>query len=376
MFKIGLIVNPIAGLGGASGFKGTDDPAIVFEALKMGVKPQATNRVREVFKRLLGLADHMYLYTAQGEMGSFILEDLGFVGEIVYQPASNTSTTADDTRKCASILLEKNLDLIVFCGGDGTAVDIIEIIDMKVPLLGIPAGVKMHSGVFAANPSAAAAIMREAVFKELPFTEMEVMDIDEEAFRRGVVSAKLKGYAKVPYQPAYIQGSKASSPNLIDDKLDKQAIGRYILDCMEPDILYILGPGTTVAEITALLGIEKTLLGVDILLNKKIFKRDVNETDILSLKYDKPPKIIVTVIGNQGFIFGRGNQQISSKVIRRIGMENILVIATPYKLSTLKGLRVDTGDPELDAKFREYMKVITGYGEKELVKVLSEQSSF
>ncbi|MEM2109069.1 MAG: ATP-NAD kinase family protein [Candidatus Odinarchaeota archaeon] len=371
MFKLGLIVNPIAGLGGASGFKGTDDPLIVAEALKMGVKPQAPLRVREVFKRLRALIDKIYVYTASGVMGGFILEELGFKGEVVYYIKEGGMTTAADTKNCAQVMLDKGLDLLVFCGGDGTAVDIVDVIDMKIPVLGIPAGVKMHSGVFASTPLAAAAIIREAVFLEIPYTEMEVMDIDEDAFRKGIVAARLKGYAKVPYQPFYIQGTKEASPNLVDDYMDKEAIAKYIADSMEEDVYYILGPGTTVAAIASYIGVEKTLLGIDVIFNRRLFKKDVNENDILKLKYSKPPKIIVTVIGNQGFILGRGNQQLSPQVIRKIGIENIIVVATPYKLSTLKGLRVDTGDPELDAQFKGYLKVVTGYGEKELVKVLT-----
>lgn len=370
MFKLGLIVNPIAGLGGAAGFKGTDKPFIVVEALKMGVKPQAPLRAKEVFKRLTSLRDRIYIYTASGSMGGFILDELGFKGEVIYH-VKDGFTTAQDTKNCAQLMIDRSVDLLVFCGGDGTAVDILEIVDMKIPILGIPAGVKMHSGVFAATPLAAASIIREAVFLELPYTEMEVMDIDEDAFRRGVLSAKLKGYAKVPYQPFYIQGSKTASPNLVDDQLDKEAIARYIVDTMEENVYYILGPGTTVAAIAGVLGVEKTLLGVDVIINKRLFKKDVSEADLLSLEESKPAKIIVTVIGNQGFIFGRGNQQISSKVIRRVGLENIIIVATPYKLSTLKGLRVDTGDPELDMQFKGFLKVITGYGEKELVKVLT-----
>ncbi|MEM2906932.1 MAG: ATP-NAD kinase, partial [Candidatus Odinarchaeota archaeon] len=146
-------------------------------------------------------------------------------------------------------------------------------------MLGIPAGVKMHSGVFASTPLAAAAIIREAVFLELPYTEMEVMDIDEDAFRKGIVAARLKGYAKVPYQPFYIQGTKEASPNLVDDYMDKEAIAKYIADSMEEDVYYILGPGTTVAAIASYIGVEKTLLGIDVIFNRRLFKKDVNEND-------------------------------------------------------------------------------------------------
>ncbi|MHA1755025.1 MAG: ATP-NAD kinase family protein [Candidatus Odinarchaeia archaeon] len=370
MFKIGLIVNPIAGLGGAVGFKGTDDPKIVVKALKMGAKPRAGERVKEVFKRLEDVKKQIYIYTAEGVMGGFILDELGFNGEIVYRFDTSKPTTSKDTIKCAQIILDLKVDLLVFCGGDGTAVDIVNVVDRLIPILGVPAGVKMHSGVFAVTPLTAATIIRETVSGELPFTEVEVMDIDEEAFREGRLSAKLKGLAKIPYQPTYIQGVKMASPNKVDDKLNKQAIAEYVVENMIEDTYYILGPGSTVAAIGEYLGIDKTLLGVDIVLNKKIIAKDVNEKEILKIINDKPSKIVVTPIGNQGFIFGRGNQQISPKVIRKVGLENIIVIATPYKLSTFKGLRVDTGDMKLDELFKGYLKVITNYGEKELVKVI------
>ncbi|MHA1409763.1 MAG: ATP-NAD kinase family protein [Candidatus Odinarchaeia archaeon] len=368
MFRLGLIVNPIAGLGGLAGYKGTDDPSIVTNAIKMGIKPKAMDRVKEVFKELKPLKDLFYIYTAEGNMGEFIIKELGFSGEVIYNLKSKI-TTALDTKKCATILLEKNIDLLVFCGGDGTAVDIVEVIDEKIPILGVPAGVKMHSGVFATTPSAAALIIRQVIFGELPFTEKEVMDIDEKAFREGRLSAELKGYAKVPYQPMYVQGVKGTVPNRANEVQDKSAIARYIIDSMEKDVFYILAPGTTVAAIVTELSLDKTLLGVDIVKNKKLIAKDVNEKEILKIINDKPTKIVVTVIGNQGFIFGRGNQQISPRVIKKVGLENIIVIATPQKLSTLDTLRVDTGDKTLDARFKGYLKVITGYGEKELVKV-------
>jgi predicted polyphosphate/ATP-dependent NAD kinase len=362
-------VNPIAGLGGAAGFKGTDDPEIVEKALKMGLTPKAGFRVKEVFERLESLKENFYIYTAKGEMGEFILKEFSFKGEVIYRFSSD-KTTDTDTKNCAKKLIELDIDLLVFCGGDGTAVDILEIIDKKVPILGIPAGVKMHSGVFAATPQAASILIKQTIFGELPFTEMEVMDIDEEAFRQGRLSAELRGYALVPYEPMFIQGIKEAIPNKGDDHQDKTTIARYVIDKMENDTFYILAPGTTVAEIGFQLNMDKTLLGVDIILNKKLIAKDVNEKEILEIINDKKTKIIVTIIGNQGFVFGRGNQQISSEIIRKVGLENIIIIATPLKLASLRGLRVDTGDIELDKVFQGFLKIITGYGEKELVKVI------
>ena len=258
--------------------------------------------------------------------------------------------------------MRQGVDLLVYCGGDGTTRDIQKAVDMKVPVLGVPTGVKMHSALFAVSPQAAARVAIRYLWGGLPLREAEVMDIDEQAFRQGHLSAELYGYLLSPFEPHLIQGNKMESPMTQNELENQAAIAVYMIEEMQPDILYIVGPGTTTRTVADLLDQKKTLLGVDLFLDKKIIAKDVNEKQILEETSGKPTKIIVTPIGGQGFIFGRGNQQISARVIRQVGLDNIVVIATKSKLDRLKSLRVDTGDIELDNKFRAHgVRVVSDY---------------
>jgi predicted polyphosphate/ATP-dependent NAD kinase len=271
-------------------------------------------------------------------------------------------TTAEDTSETAREIADTKADLLVFCGGDGTARNVLEAIKLNIPVLGVPTGVKMHSSVFAVDPKAAAKIAIGFLWGELPLREAEVMDVDENAFREGRVSSRLFGYLLTPYEPYLIQGAKMASPITESELRNQAAVAIYIIETMKPDVFYVVGPGTTTRTIGDLLDAKKTLLGVDIFCNKKIVATDLSEKQILAKIQGKTAQIIVTPIGGQGFIFGRGNQQISPDVIRRVGLGNIVVIATEGKLRNLKRLRVDTGDPNLDDALRaRQLKVVTDY---------------
>ncbi|MEX2702148.1 MAG: ATP-NAD kinase family protein [Candidatus Baldrarchaeota archaeon] len=369
IWKIGFIVNPIAGMGGIVGLKGTDGEEILKKAIELGAQPVAPQRAKIVLKTLLQLKKQLKLITYPYEMGENEAISVSF-SPLVIGNITPGKTTAEDTKQAAKEMKKLKVDLIVFCGGDGTACDIYEAIGDSIPVIGVPTGVKMHSAVFAVNPKAAAEVAIKFLTEGLPLRRAEVMDIDEEAFRAGILSAKLKGYLLVPYEPELIQGVKTSSPLTDDEEENKVAIARYIVENMDPDAFYILGPGTTTKAIADLLGVEKTLLGVDIIKNGKIVARDVGEREILKTIDKQKSKIIITPIGNQGFIFGRGNQQISPRVIRKVGIKNIIVIATKYKLSTVKYLRVDTGDEHLDKELKGYIRVVTDYNEEKIVRVV------
>jgi predicted polyphosphate/ATP-dependent NAD kinase len=208
------------------------------------------------------------------------------------------------------------------------------------------------------------------LYEGLPIRETEVMDVDEKAFRAGSVSAELYGYVLAPYEPHLIQVNKIASPMTASELRNHAAIGVYIIETMKPEVVYIIGPGTTTRTIGDLLDAKKTLLGVDLFFNKKLVAKDVNEKQILEVISGKPAQIVVTPIGGQGFIFGRGNQQISPEVIHRVGLDNITVIATEGKLKNLSGLRVDTGDPDLDAAFRKHkITVVADYKSEYMMNV-------
>ena len=357
---IGLIVNPVAGMGGAVGLKGTDGKAIVARAMSLGAKPVAPVRAQAFLSELKPVEQDIRLIVGAGSMGEDEAKGSGFVCEVL--GARKKETGAGDTVAIAKKMVDAGVALLVFCGGDGTARDIQKTVNMNVPVLGVPTGVKMHSAVFALTPQAAARVVIRFLYEALPLREAEVMDVDEKAFREGRVSAALYGYVLAPYEPHLIQANKVASPMTETELRNHAAIGVYIIENMKPDVFYIIGPGTTTRTIGDLLDAKKTLLGVDLFCNKKIVANDVNEKQILEAIEGKPAQIIVTPIGGQGFIFGRGNQQISPKVIYRVGFENIILVATESKLRRLTALRVDTGDPNLDAAFRERkIKAVADY---------------
>jgi predicted polyphosphate/ATP-dependent NAD kinase len=365
---IGLIVNPVAGMGGAVGLKGTDGKSIVNQAISLGAKPVAPARAEACLSELNPVKNSLHLLVGAGSMGEDEAKSAGFTYTVLGERKKETS--AEDTVAIAKKMVDADVALLVFCGGDGTARDVLTAVGTTFPVLGVPTGVKMHSAVFAVNPQAAARVVMRFLYAMLPLREAEVMDVDEKAFRKGRVSAELYGYVLAPYEPHLIQANKLASPMTESELRNQAAIAIYIIETMKPDVTYIIGPGTTTRAIGDLLDAKKTLLGVDLFHNKKLVANDVNEEQILEAIEGKRVQIIVTPIGGQGFIFGRGNQQISPQVIRRAGLDNIIVVATESKLRSVKALRVDTGDPDLDAAFRERkMKVVADYGIKREMRV-------
>ena len=347
-------------MGGAVGLKGTDGKEILQEAIALGAKPIAAQKAETFLAELSNAKPYLKVIAGAGEMGENEAKKQGYTYEVVGE--SKQSTTAQDTQIIAEKIAAAGVDLLVYCGGDGTTRDILNAVDKKVPAVGVPTGVKMHSALFAVSPQAAARVAIKFLWDWLPLREAEVMDINEQAFREGHLSAELYGYLLSPFEPHLIQGNKMASPTTKNEVENQAAIGVYMIEEMQPDVLYIIGPGTTTRTVVDLLDQKKTLLGIDLILNKQIIEKDVNEKQILEQISGKKTKIIVTPIGGQGFIFGRGNQQISPQVIRQVGLENIIVIATKSKLDKLKNLRVDTGDQKLDCEFKARgVCVITDY---------------
>jgi len=378
---LGFIVNPVAGMGGAVGLKGTDGKETLRLAVELGAKPVAPLRAEAFLRSLEAVKEGLFLLVGAAGMGQEVAAKLGFRHKVIEEEEESgadtsqetvmpvSETTGDDTRRTAKAIMKVGVDLLVFCGGDGTARDVFDAVGTRFPVLGVPTGVKMHSAVFATNPTAAAVMVARYLWEGLPLREAEVMDVDEEAFRSGRLSAKLYGYVFVPYEPRLVQASKLETP-MTESELNNQAgLALYVIEEMRPGIMYIMGPGTTTRTVADLLEEGKTLLGVDLFLDKKRVAADVNEAQILELTKGLEVRIIVTPIGGQGFIFGRGNQQISPRVIRQIGLGNIIVIATRGKLRAFKSLRVDTGDPELDKQLAGFIRVVTDYRQEQMVRV-------
>jgi predicted polyphosphate/ATP-dependent NAD kinase len=368
---MGLIVNPIAGLGGKVGLKGSDGLAIQQQARELGAIPEAFNRAADAMRILKKSAgDSVKIATYPGEMGEDVAVHCGF-SPIIIGDIEHGKTTAADTQRAAREMLTIGVDLILFAGGDGTARDICDAVGDTIPTIGVPAGVKIHSAVFGVNPACTGDIAAQFLKDEIhTLREAEVLDIDETAYRQGIVSPRLFGYLQIPYQRRLVQARK--SPNPLSEEAVLNAIALNIIDHMDKSC-YIIGPGTTTRPILTNLGLNKTLIGVDVVCERKLIIADANETSLLELLENCPAKVVVTPIGGQGYIFGRGNQQISPKVLRKIGVDNIIVISAVEKILSLGGrpLLVDTGDFEMDKILSRYIKIVTGYGERMVYPVAS-----
>ena len=370
--RLGLIVNPLAGIGGRVGLKGSDGAATVARALELGATPEAEQRARAALGYLKPLGSCLEILTYAGSMGEDAARWHQFDPVVVGRPSGGAST-ASDTRAAAALMVEAGVDLILFAGGDGTARDMLAAVGPNVTVLGIPAGVKIHSAAYAINPHSAGQLAAMFLTGELQRRrEAEVMDIDEDAFRAGRLSAELHGFLLVPFDERRLQPMKAGRG--MSEGASVEGIAIRILASMQASRTYLIGPGTTTQAIKNRLGPGATLLGVDVYRDGRLIKADANERQLLEIldsSEGADAEIIVTVIGGQGYIFGRGNQQLSPSVIRRIGRANIRVVATREKLAAL-GLRpllVDTGAADVDAMLSGYSRVAVDYDTDVVVPV-------
>jgi predicted polyphosphate/ATP-dependent NAD kinase len=355
MRRVGFVVNPIAGMGGRVGLKGTDGK--IEEARERGAEPRAPERAREALESLAAHGEEIELLTAGGEMGASVARDAGFDPEVVTDPPDET--TADDTRETVRRFAEHDIDLVLFVGGDGTAVDVAETLDGKTPILGVPAGVKIYSSVFAVSPRAAGRIA--ATFERTE--SREVNDIDEDDYREGEVNTQLQALVEVPVAEE-VQSSKQLSGGSIE------TLAAGVAADTEPGTTYVLGPGSTLGAIKRELGFEGSPLGVDVWRadteGEAVLARDASAEEILD-NLGERNVVMVSPIGGQGFVFGRGNQQISPAVLRQSDIE---VVASRRKLDGIGALRVDTGDSALDEELSGWQKVRIGRVERRLMKVV------
>ncbi|MFW6110661.1 MAG: ATP-NAD kinase family protein [Thermoproteota archaeon] len=369
--KMGLIVNPIAGMGGRVGLKGTDD--VIEEAIRRGAQPVAPDRCIEFIgdlKKSMGKLP-LKVVTCPGMMGEEESKTVSLPVEVLDMEIGD-KTTAEDTRTAVKLMVERDVELIVFVGGDGTARDIFDALKKEeVPVLGIPSGVKMYSGIFAVNPSDAVEVVSAFAQNQTDTADLEIMDADERAIREDTFSIEIYGYLKAPFLPMRVQGGKQVTPSTVNEKENQTAIARFIIEEMDPEETYLLGPGTTVKRITELLGVDKTLLGVDIYKEGRVIL-DVNEREILEEVEDwENTWIILSPIGHQGLLLGRGNQQISPKILKKLKKKRIIVAATKGKIQSIEGevLRVDTGNEKINKMIRGEIKVLTDYAEWRILPV-------
>jgi predicted polyphosphate/ATP-dependent NAD kinase len=377
MFKLGLVVNPLAGVGGPLGLKGSDHLSPE-DQIYTGLSRSA-QRARRCLKSINeNCQQPITVYGFDGMMSAqcedapddfYRSAGLDFVS--LGSPKTRPSSP-EDTLLAVRALEQLGVNLLLFVGGDGTARDIFSAVADRIPVLGIPAGVKMHSGVYAVSPESAADIIMALVNGKLvDITEAEVRDIDEEAFRQGQVRSQHFGELLVPRVGGFLQQVKSAGREV--EELVLVDIADDLSEQFEPNTLYLIGPGSTTAGIMSHWELSNTLLGFDIVRNSEVLAGDVSAEAISEFlhAHQGPVKVVLTAIGGQGHILGRGNQQLTPELIRQIGRDNFLIVATKTKIMALAGrpLLVDSNDPELDQQWQGYIKVITGYRDAVMYRV-------
>jgi len=352
---LGFVVNPVAGLGGPAGLKGSDSAAVQQAALARGAVPRASERAAAALVPLADAQPEVVILTAGGPMGADAVVAAGLRATVVYTPGG--PTTGYNTTAAVAAMVAAGAGLILFVGGDGTARDVADA-GVGVPILGVPAGVKMYSGCFAVSPAAAGRVaLRVVLGQPVETRSAEVLDVDELALGAAPV---LYGLVDVPQWRGSTQNRKVATLASAREQVAAAASGA--VRAMQPEVCYLLGPGGTTLEVGRQLGVDATPLGVDVVLDGALIGRDASENEILALIAGRPARAVVTIIGGQGFVLGRGNQQLSPAVLRRLGPEPLLIVADEAKLAQLAGrpLLVDTGETGLDAELSGYAKVVTG----------------
>jgi len=375
-FKLGLIINPLAGIGGPAALKGSDHQNTEVLAAKRGVSSAVNDRVNAVLsdlkERLSELNQSLQIITASGAMGALACEPFKslFSVETVYQTPKETS--ANDTLNAAKLIKAQHVDLLLFAGGDGTARDIFQAVGKDQAVLGLPAGVKMHSGVFAVTPKAVASVIESLMKHRLVSARMaEVRDIDEQAFAQGRVSTAYYGEMLIPDDQLLVQCVKCSG--MIEDELMLDELCAFVTEELEDDTLYILGSGGTLKALKSAMGIdEPTLLGVDVWFQGEVIAQDVHEAQLFELVQAYPiARIMLSIIGGQGIVLGRGNQQISPRIIEHVGLDKLQFLATQSKILALEGkpLHIDSGSDELDRRLSGFHKILCAYDDALLYEI-------
>ena len=377
MVKLGLLVNPDAGLGGRLGLKGSDGQAEI--ARSRGAQDRSGPRMRIMLDHLIAISkeslDGIQWYLSEGRMGTDWIPPTISPFGIIH--SSNSSTDANDTSQLVASLIDSDIDLLIYAGGDGTTRDVVAALSQygrpELPIIGVPTGVKMHSGCFASSPKAAAEVLSSWLEGDLLLSSTEVLDLDEDLYREGKWVVRLYAEAITPASPRWMQGSKMRVEASGEEEVI-QGLAEHVRETLIDDQMMIIwGSGGTLRTIGGILGFELNTLGIDITLGTNIVASDLNEKEILAALEEHQGDVILLLspMGGQGFLIGRGNLQLSPEVLRMIGVDRVLGIVTPAKMLTLRSLRVETGDPEMDERFskKKYLKVLQGYRTTRILRV-------
>ena len=349
----GFFINPIAGCGAMHGMKGSDYMKMseCKDSVSVGLAVEFLKRIN---------CENITFLIPSGDMGERAFRIAGIENyKVIYDPSEPSTST--DTKKFVEILSERSPDILVFFGGDGTARDIVDT-HPSFPVIGVPSGSKMYSSVFAISLDSAVTVFNDVASGMVDdFVSSEVIDLDERVYSAGRIETRFYGELLVPNSTGILMESKAE---YTDDYVQDAA--EYIHDHMENDVDYLIGPGTTCKSILALFNQEGSILGFDLFRNGRIMETSMDEARLYEVA-GSSTRMIISPIGGQGFLLGRGNREISPRVLKKINPRNITVIASPRKLENLKVLYIDTGGEKIN--FPQYVRVLYGYGKFKMVKV-------
>jgi predicted polyphosphate/ATP-dependent NAD kinase len=352
-----MILNPIAGLGGSVGLKGSDSPELQAEALRRGAQPLAQKRARGFLTALQHEVGADAVHWFANEQVAVLLRDCGFKKvEVLLRAQAEPNDTVALVAK-----YQQRVDCVVFVGGDGTARDVLSVCESSMPCLGVPAGVKMHSGVFAVSPQAAGKVMAQLVTGGMIAPNARaVRDWDGGE----IVSY---GEMRVPEAGGWIQQTKSAGR-----ENETLAVDEIVAELQEQVLQQrplVIGPGGTTYQIKSVLNSGATLRGFDIYTDAGC-KLDATEDDLRKLP--SSTQFVISFADVQGFLFGRGNQQMSANVLRDLDPHSqLIIVATRTKLNSLDGrpLLIDSGDIELDSRLAGLYEIVTGYEDRLLYRV-------
>lgn len=363
----GLIVNPVAGLGGETALAGSDGDQIQQLALSRGAQARAGERAERALRAIAARIPGLHILTAAGAMGEEACKSAGVSHTVILRPGVRTS--AEDTRSLATVLLDAGAEIILFAGGDGTARDLCAAVGTRALVLGIPAGVKMHSGVYAVTPEHVGPLLSAVWAGRHDEEVVEVVDIDEVARRQGVLGSRLYGHVRVPAAPNAVQRGKAGSAVATPSTV--AGIAREVAGRLLPGVPCLLGPGTTVRDVAACFPVASSLLGVDVVEDGNVVGENLDATGLRRVVGARRFQVLLSPVGGQGIVLGRGNQQIDEALLANLRPEDLLIVALPRKLVAFagRGLLIDAPTEHLNSRFRGSVSVITGFRERAVLSL-------
>ncbi|MAS80098.1 MAG: hypothetical protein CMA28_00505 [Euryarchaeota archaeon] len=371
MVRVGVLANPDAGLGGRLGLKGSDGQADF--ARSKGAEDRSGPRMKLMLQHFAKIHrvgfEEIEWVTSRGRMGSDWMPMESYIESIDYVHESSGTTTASDTQLAVKNILDSGIQILVYSGGDGTTRDIVSALDAagfpSMPVIGVPSGVKMHSGCFASSPRAAAEVLSAWIVGDLLVSSTEVLDLDEDLYREGKWVVRLYAEAFSPNSPRWMQGSKELIQTESEDEIIQGLSDHIEQSFIDDNRLIIWGSGGTLRSIGENLGYDLTTLGIDATVGNGQVGTDLDEAGLIEIltKHSGKMTLLLSPMGGQGFLIGRGNLQLSPEVIKIIGIDNVLGVVTPSKLLSVRALRIETGDETLDSEFssRKYLKILQGY---------------